>query len=195
MRLFDLVVAHTNTRLREAARQVESREHQVAARLLAHRRLKRLVEYLAAYPSQRLDTETAARLVCFQKNYFCALFKRETGCTFASWQRTWRVVRIAEVLLSEDVLIMHAAERYGYLNLRAFERAFKEVYGMSAREFRREFRSKAAEPDKARRKLKISLHILFGDLGARALEAECASHEQHGKQMTTEPDTSKVATG
>lgn len=192
MHLFDLVVPGANTRLREVARQVEATEHRVAARLLAHRRLKKLIDYLAAHPTHRLDTETAARLVYFQKNYFCALFKRETGCTFASWQRTWRVVRIAEVLVSEDVSITYAAERYGYLNLRAFERTFKEVYQVSARAFRREFRA-AAEPERTRRK--VSSHIVLRELGARALQAERSAHEQRGGQIIAEPDTSELATG
>lgn len=195
MRVFDLAVSDTGTRLREVARRIESREHQVAARLLAHRRLKKLLEYLAVHPSHRLDTDTAARLVCFQKNYFCSLFKRETGCTFASWQRTWRVVRIAEVLISEDVSITHAAERYGYVNLRAFERAFKYVYQVSARAFRREFRTDPAEPGKRRRRHEISSHLLFCDLGACEPEAECPSHGQPGNQIALEPDTTELAVG
>ena len=107
------------------------------AQLTQHPRLSRLLGYLETHPSLPLTTGTAAKIVCFQENYFCTLFKRETGRTFSSWQRAWRVSGIATVLLTENVSIARAAERYGYLNMRTFERAFKAHFSISAREFRR----------------------------------------------------------
>jgi transcriptional regulator GlxA family with amidase domain len=117
-----------------------------SARQVSHPRLKRLLAYLELHPSHRFTTGAAAKAACLQENYFCTLFKRETGQTFVNWQRAWRVARIAEVLVSESIAISHAAERYGYLNMRAFERAFKAVYQVSAREFRREFRRESLIP-------------------------------------------------
>jgi AraC-like DNA-binding protein len=155
-------------RLRRVASEVESPERQVAACLVAHRRLRKLLEHLELDPLHPFTTAAAARVVCFQKNYFCALFKRETGCTFVSWQRAWRVARIAEVLISEDISIARAAERYGYQNMRAFERAFKAAYQVSAREFRREYRTDAAEPEKKRRRLNRSSHSMRREIGESA---------------------------
>ena len=126
--------------------------NQVAACLLANPRLRKLRDYLEQHPSRRLTTAEAAKIVCFQKNYFCAFFKRETGNTFVSWQRTWRAARIAEVLLAENISITHAAEQFGYMNMRAFERAFKAVYQVSAREYRREYRALTVGVDGKRRK-------------------------------------------
>lgn len=131
---------------------VDGRSGRVTVRGVAHHRLKKLFQYLELHPSQRLTTEAAARLACLQTNYFCTLFRREMGCTFVSWQRAWRVARIADVILSENVPITLAAERYGYVNMRSFERAFKAVYHVSAREFRREFGASASHVESAARR-------------------------------------------
>jgi transcriptional regulator GlxA family with amidase domain len=155
MSLINVAVPDNTERLRVVASELELvNRHggQVAACLLVHPRLRKLLEYLELNPSRRLSTTDAAKIACFQKNYFCAFFKRETGCSFISWQRTWRAARIAEVLLSDNISITHAAERYGYLNIRAFERAFKEVYRVSAREFRREYRADTTATESRRRK-------------------------------------------
>jgi len=109
----------------------------LTAQLAGHPRLCRLLSHLESNPSLQLTTASAAKIVCFQENYFCALFKRETGRTFSSWQRAWRVTKISTVLLSESITIARAAERYGYLNMRTFERAFKAHFQTSAREYRR----------------------------------------------------------
>ena len=149
MCLIDLDVSgkvDSSERMRPSVESTYRHTADVTATLLAHPRLRKLVDYLELHASRRLTTAAAARVVCFQENYFCALFKRETGCTFVSWQRTWRVAHIAEVLLSEPVSITRAAERYGYVSMRTFERAFKSVYHVSAREFRRAKRRPAAEP-------------------------------------------------
>jgi AraC-like DNA-binding protein len=152
--------------------RVEFADEQVRQRLLAHPRLKKLLDYLELYPSRWLTTAAAARVVCFQKNYFCAFFKRETGCTFVSWQHAWRVTRIAGMLLSEDISITRAAERYGYLNMRAFERAFKSVFQISAREFRREYRTRVGEP---RRRSRHNRPTTQCDLNAGPADPECGS--------------------
>jgi transcriptional regulator GlxA family with amidase domain len=149
MRLIDLDVSCKVGRAERKGGSSESAHGhtvEVTAKLLAHPRLLRLVRHLEHHTSRRLTTAAAARVVCFQENYFCALFKRETGCTFVSWQRTWRVTRIADVLLSENISISQAAERYGYVSMRTFERAFKGVYHVSAREFRRVRREHTADP-------------------------------------------------
>lgn len=119
---------------------------------VSHPRLKRLFQYLELHPSHRISTEAAAKLACLQTNYFCTLFRREMGCTFVSWQRAWRIARIVELILSADVSITLAAERYGYVHMRSFERAFKSIYQVSAREFRREFGASSAHKETARRR-------------------------------------------
>jgi AraC-like DNA-binding protein len=75
------------------------------------------------------------------------------------------VARIAEVLLSENVSITRAAERYGYLNMRAFERAFKAVYQVSAREFRRAYRVDGKGAERKRRRLGVTLQAVRCEIG------------------------------
>lgn len=104
--------------------------------LTRHPRLLRLLRHLESHPARQLTTASAAKLICLQKNYFCAFFKRETGYTFSNWQRAWRVTKIAAVLLAENISISGTAERYGYFNMRTFERAFRTHFNMSAREYR-----------------------------------------------------------
>ena len=121
--------------------------------LARHPRLRKLLHHLEANPRHQLTTTAAARIVCFQQNYFCTLFRQVTGRTFSNWQRGWRVTRIAAVLISEDIPITHAAERYGYLNMRTFERAFKAQYRTTAREFRRRHDVQCQEAEEGRLEL------------------------------------------
>jgi AraC-like DNA-binding protein len=157
----------------------------VGANLLAHPRLRKLIEYLELHPSRRLTTAAAARVVCFQENYFCALFKRETGYTFVSWQRTWRVSRIAEALLSEPISISRTAEHYGYVSMRTFERAFKSVYHVSAREFRRAKQRATAEHESKCCDVNSSSSGTCSELCVPSLEADFWSNDPENHQPLT----------
>lgn len=104
--------------------------------LLKSKRLNRVLIHMKVRSSCRISTADAASIAGLQYNYFCNYFKVQTGLTFNEWQHRWRIQQIAERILKPDAKILVTAELFGY-RYRAFERAFKSVYGMCARDFRR----------------------------------------------------------
>ena len=61
--------------------------------------------------------------------YFCRIFKAETGMTFNGYLTEYRVKKAAELLRRTDLKVYEVAEKVGYPNLSYFSRVFKKITG------------------------------------------------------------------
>lgn len=125
---------------RNPARAVE------AARMVPERRLPsrvrdpriakvidRLAEDLAAAP----DTRRLCALTHMSESTLRRTFKDHTGKTIGEYQRELRMGAAARKLAFEDGLIGDIAAAVGLPDANYFARSFREVFGLSPREYRR----------------------------------------------------------
>ena len=94
------------------------------------------VEFVRGNYWKRIDLETIARLVRMSPNYFCEVFKAETGLTFMEYLTRIRMAKAKELLRGTELTISEISERVGYESIHYFSRLFKEREGMSPKEYR-----------------------------------------------------------
>ena len=74
----------------------------------------------------------AAEYMHFSKSYFSKYFKKRAGMTFSQYVNVVRIEKAVEILNSEpDIKAADVMLRCGFLTIRNFNRAFKEVTGFT----------------------------------------------------------------
>jgi AraC-like DNA-binding protein len=97
-----------------------------------------LIAELAA--ASGLSALEAGSLLGISEGHFLRLFKRETGTTFRRYRRAARIASTVKLVAENSTSVKQIAQRAGYEDLSNFHRDFKQVCGMSPRQWRlREF--------------------------------------------------------
>lgn len=89
----------------------------------------------AEYASIRRISDVSDQLN-LNTEYFCRVFKQETGTTFNTYLTNYRIQIAKELLNSTDRKIIDIAQSVGYPNLSYFSRVFKSVTGVAPFRFR-----------------------------------------------------------
>lgn len=87
------------------------------------------------YASIRRISDVSDRLNLNQE-YFCRVFKQETGTTFNSYLTNYRLSIAKRLLSTTDQKISDIAQSVGYPNLSYFSRVFKDTIGITPFHYR-----------------------------------------------------------
>ncbi len=98
--------------------------------------VKQALDYMKEHYSESLSLREMATLVHLNPNYFCQLFKTETGENFSNYLTVFRLKKAEELLKNTDLRAYEIAEKVGYPNLSYFSRIFKKYTGKSPFEYR-----------------------------------------------------------
>ncbi|WP_041741769.1 helix-turn-helix domain-containing protein [Caldicellulosiruptor kronotskyensis] len=71
-------------------------------------------------------------------NYFCKIFKEETGKSFVDFLNELRINKAKELLLSTNLKSYEVAEKVGFSDYKYFSMIFKKYTGLSPRKFKEE---------------------------------------------------------
>jgi len=99
-------------------------------------RLQKVRSFVLTGLSRHISLREAAGVAAYETTYFCSLFRRRVGVPFARWLTITRVRKAAELMQTQDYYIWEVARATGFRSVRAFERAFKGVVGLSPRQFK-----------------------------------------------------------
>ncbi len=112
-----------------------------AIRLLAPAQA-RISDSVAAYASERyaeaLTLESVADALGYNASYLGRVFREETGLGFRAWLNRYRVERAAALLKSTAAPVHQVADKVGYPQYKQFLAHFKEQYGLTPEQYRRE---------------------------------------------------------
>ncbi len=86
-----------------------------------------------------LSLERVSAMANMDRFSFCRAFKKRFGQNFVSYLNGVRIRNAAE-LLKNDLSVTKVASFVGYRSIEYFNRVFKEVHGVSPREYRKRFR-------------------------------------------------------
>ncbi len=89
------------------------------------------------YADQNLTMGLVARRFGFSYTYFSTAFREHTGDSFVRYLKRLRIERATELMSTQELRLKSVAERVGFPNPRLFARTFREVYGVSPAEYRR----------------------------------------------------------
>lgn len=105
-------------------------------------RLARLFEYVRLNYAERISVEQATRLVHMSQAQFMKVFKRVTGMTFVAHVTRVRITHALRLLRESDMTIAEIAARTGFPDQSYFDRRFKQAFGKSPRQYRKELASR-----------------------------------------------------
>lgn len=94
-----------------------------------------LLIHLSNHFHEPLTVEEAARICCVTPNYFCHLFKRNTGKTLIEYVNMLRVHEACRLLQLHRHSIQEVAFRVGFSNLTYFGRMFKRITAMTPSDY------------------------------------------------------------
>jgi len=111
--------------------------------------IKGALEYINEHYSEELDCNIVAEKFAYSEYHFHRLFKNITNISVTDYIRDRRLFSAANKILDGNDTILKICLSCGFDNQRTFNRAFKQKYGLSPKDFR--IRNEYAEepaPDK-----------------------------------------------
>lgn len=101
------------------------------------------ISFIEQYYNQNITVLDMAKRCSLDRSYFGKIFKEVVGQSPQEFLIQYRMAKAAEALTITDRPIGDIGVSVGYQNLLHFSRAFKNVYGISPREYRQKNRLKA----------------------------------------------------
>ena len=96
---------------------------------------QRVVQYVSEHYAEPLTTSAVSDYLHFNKSYFCRLFRQVFGESFQEYLNGFRISVAKSLPLSEYRTLSSIAEAVGYVNYTVFAKNFKELTGISPREY------------------------------------------------------------
>lgn len=100
--------------------------------------IKEAILYVRNNYDKDISNITAAEHLEINPEYFCRLFKKETGYTFGQYLTHYRVHVAAGLLTNFDIKVSEAAEQVGYMDGNYFSQIFRKIMGMTPKEYQNE---------------------------------------------------------
>ena len=102
--------------------------------------IEHVLNHIHAHYREEVRISTLAALACRSESRFHKLFRQHTRMTVLEYVTLLRVGQACSMLAGTEQPIARIAEAVGYGNLSHFNRKFRELKGVTPREYRGEFR-------------------------------------------------------
>lgn len=102
--------------------------------------IKKAKEYISAHYSENINLDEICDYAAISKNYFCHLFKNETGISIWEYLTNFRIEKAKDFLIASDMKNYEVSYRIGYENPSYFSKTFKKITGKSPSEFRNQIK-------------------------------------------------------
>lgn len=98
--------------------------------------MREAVSYIESNYQRDVTVEEIAGALRLNRSYFGKIFRQSTGKSPQRFLMNYRMIKAAEMLASTDKPVNEIGASVGYENPMHFSRAFKNIYGVSPREWR-----------------------------------------------------------
>jgi len=106
-------------------------------------RIRIVIDYLMQNYQKGVHLETAARLVNMNKSSFCRYFKLRTHKTFSDFLNAIRIAHACKLLAYKEMTVSGICYEVGYNNISYFNRQFKSITGLTAKEYQKKYLNSA----------------------------------------------------
>lgn len=103
-----------------------------------HKIIQEIEQYINEHLGEDITLREVAQQVGFSPNYLGLLFKEKTGESFTEYATRKRLEKARQLLRDPKLKLHEIAYQLGYHNLTYFGRQFKEYFGQTPSEFRRQ---------------------------------------------------------
>ncbi|MCC8060490.1 MAG: AraC family transcriptional regulator [Clostridiales bacterium] len=100
-------------------------------------RMEQVFQYVEEHYTGPISLQDAADAIGFNKEYFCRLFKKNTGMTFLQYISHVRLNHVYQDLIHTDTGIQEILERNGITSTKFFYKQFKETFHCTPGELKR----------------------------------------------------------
>lgn len=94
-------------------------------------------QYVAQHIDEDISLTTISETLSISKNYFCSLFKNETGENFLSFVTRMKMKRAQFLLREENLRVYEVCDVLGYTDTTYFTRLFKKYTNMTPNEYKK----------------------------------------------------------
>lgn len=101
-------------------------------------RLNDIMLYLKEQYREKITLPDLAHQFGYHEDYLARFFKKQTGMTIHEYLYTYRVTKACQELMSTDKSIHTIFEENGCANMRVAMRVFKEIYGCTPKQKRKQ---------------------------------------------------------
>lgn len=100
--------------------------------------IKEAINYMEQNFQNTISIEDIAAVCGINRSYFGKIFRNSTGRSPQEFLMNYRMVKATELLKLTSLSIADVGSAVGYENQLHFSRAFKNIYGISPREWRKQ---------------------------------------------------------
>ncbi len=105
---------------------------------LSEERIRDTIDYVAAHYKEPVVLQDIADVLGLNKEYFCRFFKKHMGMTYLQYVNEIRIAHAYRDLKMTDEPVSMVMENNGFTNQKLFNRLFKQVYGCTPSQVRKE---------------------------------------------------------
>ncbi len=98
--------------------------------------IRECIGFIEENYSQNITLDNAAAAVNISSSYLSFIFKQETGINFSVYLTNYRIEMSKKLILKSNLKIYEIAERVGFGSPYYFSKVFKEIVGMTCKEFK-----------------------------------------------------------
>jgi AraC-like DNA-binding protein len=121
--------------------------HDILAKAGIGAKMNDVLDYLGKHYLDQVSLEEVASIVPMSKSAFCRFFKAGTGKTFTGLIKEMRIRHAARLLIEGKFNISETCYESGYSSISHFNKDFKDVHGISPKEFIKRYFIAAYEPE------------------------------------------------
>ena len=100
--------------------------------------IKEILEYIKKNYGENITIERMAKMACVNTYYFSTFFKNSTGYNFKSYLTEIRMKEAQKLVVTTDYKTYEIAEKVGYNNVRQFTDKFREYFGKTPSEYKKQ---------------------------------------------------------
>ena len=113
---------------------------ETAAKRSDMQRLEPIMEYAILHHGEDITLDGAADAMGLNKAYFCRLFKKNMGISYMQFLNQIRATALCRELETSDETLSALAEKHGFSSMKTVNQCFKELYGCTVSEKRKQLR-------------------------------------------------------
>ncbi len=102
-------------------------------------RINKVMDFLMNNYTREIKLEEIARLVNLNKSSFCRYFRSRTHKTCSQFLNEIRIAHACKLLINKDMTISEICYETGYNNISHFNRQFKLISGLTARDYAKNY--------------------------------------------------------
>lgn len=107
-------------------------------------RINRVMSFITDHYTDEIDMRQIAGLANLSVSSFCRYFKSRTHKTFSQFLNEVRILNACKALVTSEKTITQICYGSGYNNISHFNRQFRLITGLTAKEYRKKYSTEAA---------------------------------------------------